>query len=177
MADASVDHPPESNPRFNFIKKFIGATTKNDFISLEDWVTGAPVGDQSDLLLQMDIEGYEYETLLSMPMHLQKRFRIIVVEFHFLDYLFSEPLFDIYSKVFEKLLSTHACLHIHPNNICGLLRVGDLEIPQMAEFTFLRNDRVANPMFATAFPHPLDTDNTNGHRMPLPQSCYHVEGS
>ena len=51
-----------------------------------------------DLLLQMDIDGDEYETLLSMPILLQKRFRIIVVEFHYLDYLFSEPIFGILLK-------------------------------------------------------------------------------
>ena len=120
----------------------------------------------------MDIEGDEYETLLSISVGLQKRFRILVVEFHHLDYLFSDPIFAIYSKAFEKLLTTHTCVHIHPNTLCRLLKVGTLEIPQMAEFTFLRNDRISQARFATEFPRPLDQENSEAPSLCLPTSCY-----
>jgi hypothetical protein len=172
MADASVEHPPEVHPHFQFVKKFIGATTQGDFISFEEWVNESGIGADEDLLLQMDIEGCEYEALLSMPSGLQKRFRVIVVEFHFLDYLFSEPLFSLYSRAFEKVLGTHTCVHIHPNNISRPLKVGELEIPQMAEFTFLRNDRISRATFASQFPHPLDRDNIKDCPLSLPASCY-----
>lgn len=172
MADASVEGPPEIHPQFRFLKKFIGASSHGDFVSLGEWLRSSLPEGRGDLLLQMDIEGYEYEALLSMPEDWQQRFRIMVVEFHFLDYLFSEPLFAIYSKVFEKLLCTHTCVHIHPNNVCTALKVGPLQIPQMAEFTFLRNDRVSNPVFARTFPHVLDRDNCGRPPLPLPKSCY-----
>ena len=71
----------------------------------------------------MDSEGSEYEALLATPGSLLVRFRIMVVEFHYLDYLFSAPVFAIYSQVFEKILSTHTCVHIHPNNICSPITV------------------------------------------------------
>ncbi len=172
MADASVNGPPEQHPAFSFIKKFIGATSGGDFITLSDWVSESLPPSHSDLLLQIDIEGCEYESLLSTPGALMQRFRIIVVEFHYLDHLFSAPLFAIYSKVFDRLLDTHTCVHIHPNNVCPSLMVKGLEVPQMAEFTFLRNDRVVNLAFATEFPHPLDRDNTNKVSVRLPASCY-----
>jgi hypothetical protein len=120
----------------------------------------------------MDIEGDEYETFLSTPTALLERFRIIVAEFHNLDFLFSEPIFALYSKAFEKILRTHTCVHIHPNNCSSLVRVSWLDIPQLAEFTFLRNDRVTSRTFATQFPHPLDRDNVAERPVPLPQSCY-----
>jgi hypothetical protein len=172
MADASVGAPPQPHPRFTFIKKFIGSTTQGEFVSFEEWVDESVMDSHGDLLLQMDIEGSEYETLLSMPRRLQQRFRIIVAEFHYLDYLFSEPIFAVYSKVFEKLLNTHTCVHIHPNNVSRSLKVGELEIPQMAELTFLRNDRVSQAMFATQFPHALDRDNVERPPLHLPKSCY-----
>jgi hypothetical protein len=177
MADASVDGPPEVHPRFRFLKKFVGPSTNGEFISLEDWITNSVNGRPGDLLLQMDIEGAEYETLLSIPSGLQNRFRIMIVEFHCLDYLFSEPMFSIYSKVFEKLLTTHTCVHIHPNNVCRLIKAGELEIPQMAEFTFLRNDRISRPKYATTFPHPLDRNNVEKPVIPLPKSCYHSQSN
>lgn len=172
MADASVEGPPISHPRFCFTRKFIGARTTGDFVTLADWVHDTVGEGTSDLLLQMDIEGAEYEALLATPGTLLERFRIIVVEFHFLDRLFSAPVFPLYGQAFDKLLHTHRCVHIHPNNVCGTIRVRDLELPQMAEFTFLRNDRVADCSFATQFPHPLDRDNWPGPSIGLPKSCY-----
>lgn len=172
MADASVEKPPSDHSQFSFIKKFIGATTHGEFISLEDWVNSSIDEKRSDLLLQMDIEGFEYEALLSTPRSLLARFRVIVIEFHDLEFLFSQPMFSIYRQVFEKLLSTHYCMHIHPNNFCSTLKVGDLELLQMAEFTFLRKDRISNPTFASQFPHQLDRDNTSKATCPLPKSFY-----
>jgi hypothetical protein len=175
MADASVEKPPVDDPRFRFVPKYIGASTEGKFLSLEDWVRIMTGGSQADLLLQMDIEGYEYETFLSAPSSLLARFRIMVVEFHDLECLFCEPVFTIYRQVFEKILRTHTCLHIHPNNYCSALRVGNLEFPQMAEFTFLRNDRVEAPSFARTFPHPLDRDNTCKASFALPRSFYRAQ--
>ena len=162
----------EAHRRFHFIKKFVGATTEGDFISLSEWVETSLPDSNSDFLLQIDIEGYEYETFLSTPSSILERFRIIVAEFHNLDCLFSDPIFGFYSKAFEKILLTHTCVHIHPNNVCSSIRVRDLEIPQLAEFTFLRNDRVTSRTFATEFPHPLDQDNSERPSLSLPTSCY-----
>jgi Methyltransferase FkbM domain len=175
MADGSVDEPPMAHAQFRFIQKFIGADTQGNFLSLEEWVNNETGGSQSDLLLQMDIEGYEYETLISAPTSLLRRFRIIIIEFHNLECLFSEQMFSIYRHAFERILRNHACVHIHPNNYCGTIRVGDLELPQIAEFTFLRNDRISNQIFATKFPHSLDRDNTGKMSYSLPRSCYRVQ--
>ena len=142
MADGSVDGSREAHDRFHFLKKFVGATTEGDFISLADWVATSLPDSKSDLLLQIDIEGYEYETILSAPSSLLQRFRIIVVEFHNLDCLFSEPIFALYAPAFSKLLSTHTCVHAHVNDRCSSTKVQGLEVFQLLEITFLRNDRV-----------------------------------
>ena len=172
MADASVAKPPVENPHFRFVRKFIGADTTGEFISLEDWVRNETGESQADLLLQMDIEGYEYETFLSTPSAILARFRIMVVEFHDLERLFSDPVFPIYREVFKKILRTHMCVHIHPNNYCCPIRVRNEDFPAMAEFTFLRKDRIENPSFSSSFPHPLDKDNTAKKSVVLPQSFY-----
>lgn len=173
MADASVEKPPQTHPRFNFTRKFIGCVARADFITLPDWVENSLADSKSDLLLQIDIEGYEYETFLSTPSEVLKRFRVVVAEFHNLDYLFSEPVFPFYSKTFEKILQTHTCVHIHPNNVSPLINVSGFQIPQLAEFTFLRNDRITQRTFATEFPHPLDRDNVRERpSVRLPKSCY-----
>ncbi|MEM9283139.1 MAG: hypothetical protein AAGA96_15040 [Verrucomicrobiota bacterium] len=120
----------------------------------------------------MDIEGYEYETLLSTPSRTLNRFRIIVVEFHQLGDLWCDSFFKIASRTFEKLLYTHSCVHIHPNNRQPLLSKNGLSIPPLAEFTFYRNDRFITRKPAREFPHCLDFDNTERPHYPLPKCWY-----
>lgn len=176
LADGSVDSAKSYHELFVFIKKYIAMLTDNFFITIDDWVKLSMPDSRSDLLLQMDIEGSEYEVLLAASDELLKRFRIIVIEFHALDGLRSKPFFKIASQVFEKLLHTHTCVHSHPNNCSGLIRFEGLEIPSVMEFTFLRNDRISGSSFARIFPHPLDADNAeNKPSLPLPACWYRGE--
>jgi hypothetical protein len=171
LADASVDGPAESHPKFAFRKKFIGVTSDDNFVTIDGWVTESLSGTTSDLLLQIDIEGYEYEVFLGMSDALLRRFRVIVAEFHDLHQLWDGPRFSIASRAFEKVMQTHACVHIHPNNGSGSVKMDGIEIPRVAEFTFLRRDRIAHSSPALNFPHPLDHDNTRKTPLQLP-ACW-----
>jgi hypothetical protein len=150
LADKSVDFPPINLPKekFNFIKKFIGYTQNDDYITMDEWVRQANLKEDSDLLLQMDIEGFEYFTFINMTLALQKRFRIIVIE-------------------------THTCVHIHPNNCCGVDNKRGVKTPRLAEFTFLRNDRGILDEYQTTFPNPLDFDCTTKPTVILSKDWYH----
>ena len=172
LADKSVDRPPDSHPLFHFTKKFVGVTSDDSFMTMDHWVAESLPEPTSELLLQIDIEGFEYETFLAMSDRLMRRFRIIVAEFHHLDELFGKHFFRLGSRTFEKILQTHACVHIHPNNCCRLVSRGGLAIPRVAEFTFLRKDRIAQAVPATVFPHPLDCDNHANPSLPLPKCWY-----
>lgn len=172
LADKSVDAPAISNENFIFDKKFIGATVNEDFLTVDEWVNKSNLSDKLDLMLQMDIEGYEYEALFSLSNKLMDRFRIIVLEFHELNLLFSKPFFDKFSTVFDKILQTHECVHIHPNNCCKSFKKGDIEIPPVMEFTFLRKDRIKEKTYAMSFPHDLDVDAAEGKSMILPKCWY-----
>jgi len=172
LADKSVDQPEEEHELFQFSKKFIGALSNEEFMTLDDWVDTSLSEQDSDLLLQMDIQGYEYEVFLSTSKALMHRFRVIVVEFHQLHQLWSEPFFNLASRAFDKILLTHSCVHIHPNNCCGSIKKAGIEIPKTMEFTFLRNDRINRRFYQEAFPNPLDCDNVDKATLPLP-SCWY----
>jgi len=177
LADGSVELPAELHDQFCFTKKHVGVTTGDDYMTVDDWVASSPLRLQSDLMLQIDIESNEYETFLGMSDRLMRRFRIIVAEFHGLDQLWNRPFFQLASRAFEKILQTHTCVHIHPNNCCGALDKWGLTIPRLAEFTFLRNDRIDKPSYADVFPHPLDSDNkADSPHFPLPR-CWYSERS
>lgn len=175
MADKSVEKPNinKLEEEYNFIKKFVGCTNNDDFITMDDWVNSSNLPDSSDLLLQMDIEGGEYNSFINMSDSLIKRFKIMVIEFHSLKQLWNPVFFDLAQVVFNKILQTHICVHIHPNNCTGIHSRNYIDIPRIAEFTFMRKDCAKNIKFATSFPHKLDYDNTqNNERISLPKNWY-----
>jgi Methyltransferase FkbM domain len=160
MADASVEEAPVKNERFHFQRTFVDIMPSDKTVTLDELcATGDLAQKTGDLLLQMDIEGAEYRVLANASHDLIKRFRIIAIEFHELDLLFSRFGFNTIAPVFERLLATHRVVHIHPNNWSRVSRRGALSIPSVMEFTFYRKDR--NPggaMPDLAIPHPLDED-------------------
>lgn len=172
MADASVEDPMGKDPDFNFMKKFLGGETKDHLITLEDWMELVNVSDQADLLLQMDIEGAEYNVINSTAYKTLNQFRIIIIEFHELQKLWDGDYYHRARKTFRKLLKSHACVHIHPNNCCGININNGIEIPVVAEFTFLRKDRFKKQRNVSFFPHPLDQDNVDKESIILPRIWY-----
>jgi Methyltransferase FkbM domain len=173
MADYSVDGPATASPMFHFSKRYLGAITDNVFITLSDWIQQSISHNDGDLILQMDIEGSEYDVIFQTPEEIWKRFRIVVIEFHDLNTVFQPLGLKLLSLCMSKLLSVFDMVHIHPNNGCGLIRRGELEIPRMIEVTLLRKDRVGARQPAALFPHPLDRPNfPNEPVMELPGCWY-----
>jgi Methyltransferase FkbM domain len=155
MADASVDGPPEPNPRFRFARKFLDLAPSKIAMTIDELSVQAPSG--GDLILQMDIEGAEYRVLASMSDQLLRRIRIAIVEFHDLDQVFSRFGINLIRPVFEKMTTRHSVVHIHPNNVVQPVVRGALSVPPIMEFTFHRNDRLGGKnMRNISFPHELD---------------------
>jgi hypothetical protein len=173
LADASVESPPILRPEFTFDKRFLGGFDRDIYFSLESWKNQHIKNYTGDLILQMDIEGAEYEVILGTPDALLDQFRILVIEFHALDRLFDAFVFNLLSSCFEKLLKSFHVVHIHPDNSGESVKRGDLEIPVMMEFTFLSKRRARMVKPQETFPHKLDSDNSKTARhLPLPKCWY-----
>jgi hypothetical protein len=173
LADYSVDKLPISRPEFTFDKKFLGSFDRDRYMTLASWKDKYLPGYGGDLILQMDIEGAEFEVIFSTPETLLDQFRIIVIEFHHLQNLFDPFAFTLFSACFEKLLQHFHVAHIHPNNFRGSVKFGDIEIPEVMEFTFFNKRRAHSTRPLSDFPHPLDVENkTTYPPMPLPKCWY-----
>jgi hypothetical protein len=163
MADASVDAPSVSNSNFHFVKKYIGATTQGEFINLEDWIhQNYPEGQNA--VLQMDIEGAEYESILSVSSETLKRFKLIVMEIHYLNFLASQEGMALGSAFFHHLLKDFTVAHFHVNNFLRPVKFKDVMFPADIEITLVRNDLVKNPQPVEVLPHPLDMKNNPNKR-------------
>lgn len=170
MADASVDGPPAQHNLFHFQKKFIEpyeSENTTTFAAFSRFVESQ--SRPGDWLMQMDIEGAEWRVLLNAPDEDLSRCRILLIEFHHLQRLFSASNFEFMASVFERLLKSYDVVHIHPNNASRVATLGDIEIPTVMEFTFLRRDRFAagHPIGVAVYPHPHDSECVPT-RPPLP---------
>lgn len=172
LADYSVTSPPIDRPEFTFDKKFLGSSNRKNYFTLASWKATYLNGYTGDLILQMDIEGSEYEVILNLPDSLLDQFRIMVIEFHDLDRLFDPFAFRLISSCFERLRGSFHVAHIHPNSQDGSLRCGDIEVPRSMEFTFLNKKRASRTKPQVAFPHKLDADNLPGTSLVLPKCWY-----
>jgi hypothetical protein len=151
-----------------FQKKWLAAKKGDDSITMDEWVEASCQSTQSDLILQMDIEGAEYEILANLDRSVLTRFRCLVIEFHHLHRAFYDQriLEEVCLPVFESLDRDFVCVHAHANNYWphGHLIPGHAAcMPEFLELTFLRRDRFLlkphQKRFPVKVPHPLDITN------------------
>ena len=145
----------------DFEKKFLGPITHKNYVNLKDWISSKiDYKNENNLILQMDIEGDEYDVLQSVDIETLKKFRIILIEFHNLHYLFEEFYYPKFLKIFEILSEFFYCTHIHPNNdVDFILKSKKIVIPPVMEFSFLRKDRAKILNSNLQFPSELDKPN------------------
>ena len=165
MADASVEGPSASHPLFNFIKKYVGAFTAGDYVNINDWINEQyPVGNNA--VLQIDIEGGEYETILAMTPEYLAKFKLIVIEIHALNILTTEEGYTLARVFMNHLLKYFDVVHFHTNNNARPVKYRGLIYPHDIELTLLRKDLCVHKNKVANLPHPLDVSGNK--RKPNP---------
>jgi len=160
MYDASVDRPIGLPDIHVFYKKFIGASSFKNFISVTDVVDIDLEKYSGDLIAQIDIEGGEYPLLNSISLDILLRFRVLVVELHELDRWIEKRFFhEIASPILEKIATTHDLVHSHINNNGGTFRYRGFKAPKVIELTLHRKDRAIKYGGFRIIPNVLDSDN------------------
>jgi len=178
LADYSVECPSITRPELVFDKKFLGCGNYGNYMTLSAWKEKYLRGYEGELLLQMDIEGSEYCVIMNASEECLDQFRIMVIEFHDLHKLFDAVTFRLFAACFEKLLQHFHVAHLHPNNMGGSVKVGEIEVPKYLEVTFLNNRRIHQAKNRLSFPHPLDAPNDPAYpHLDLPKCWYRPKQS
>lgn len=155
LIDGTVVSAPDS--RLDFLPLNLGLSTGGRSISMRDWI--ARFDRAGDLILQMDIEGAEFDIIPTILRRDLARFRIIVIELH-LNRLHDHAVRRSVMRTIRALQRDFETVHVHPNNCCGVRELVGLAIPRVIEVTLLRRDRLpARPRRPSPLPHPLDRPN------------------
>lgn len=154
LADATVNY----KGKHDFIKKNLNCFNDKKNITLESWIN-KKIHNKSNnkLLLQIDIEGCEIEVFYNISEECLDRFKIIIVEFHHFEEIFTSLGLKIYNDIFNKILKTHNIVHIHPNNNSSTLNFLNNEIASLYEITFINKKECKYvKKIRHNYPHNLD---------------------
>lgn len=142
-----------------YVQKYLGVKNHISFVSLDDLVLEFCSNSDSSIL-QMDIEGHEYENLMNVRPDLLRRFRVLVIEFHNVHHWLSRPIFELMvNPLFEKLLNDFFVVHIHPNNSSPPFYLKGSILPTTIEITLLNRQSSAIGNRVSCLPNKLDVRN------------------
>ncbi|MFM0401154.1 class I SAM-dependent methyltransferase [Paraburkholderia aspalathi] len=137
--DHTIDALPKKHPNFHWYRTGIAAQPSADGVlqPLGDLIARNGHAGRRDLILKMDIEGYEWEVFDSMEPSTLAQFSQISMEMHTLA-LAPHDLQAKIASVLEKLYASHQPVHVHANNHGYFGIIGGVPIPDTLEVTYVR---------------------------------------
>jgi len=94
LIDSEDKRPSDLSSEHTYTPKWLGSNTTKSFLTLNEWVSLNSSDHDEEYILQMDIEGYEWLTLLNLDKEFFSKFRILVIEFHGTKNLVNKKHFD-----------------------------------------------------------------------------------
>ena len=133
------------NRRINYKVSQIGHINDSKCLNLIDTLKASAY---KKIILKMDIEGSEYESL-DLDLHYLGRFQCLIIEFHDI-----ESRIDEFLTITNNIKKDFTLINTHINNFAPIVN----GIPQVIELCFIRNSLIANDSLkrAESIPHPND---------------------
>ena len=144
LYDHTVDAPPLNKEFFSFFKEGVGPRKTSNLNTIENHIIHN--GDRGKkLVLKMDVEGDEWETLLHIPISTLNLFYQIIIEVHFVHSIMpnsiginlSEARIGEKTNVIKKINEHFYLYHVHANNYNPLYYIGCFKIPNTMELNFV----------------------------------------
>lgn len=156
--DGTIHQYPENynGEKLQFIKKNINFYNDDANTNLTDIIE-----NHNDIFLKMDIEGGEFNWIVSLSEEQLSKFSQIVMEVH---WIYNDSIVpkEIKKQCLEKLSKTHYLVHIHGNNNENVYSDG---FPPVVELTYIHKNYfdVTPPLNTTPLPiDGLDFPNKKG---------------
>jgi hypothetical protein len=110
MYDHTINKLPYNNPKFHWEKIGIcgkNKTKSNNLKTLEELMLKNGHSSERNMILKIDIEGNEWESLKDVPENILKQFKYIIIEYHFTPYNV-----ELYYNVIKKLYKNHQVFYL-----------------------------------------------------------------
>ena len=173
LYDHTVDSAPLEKDFFYFKKEGVGGERTQDRNTIENHLIEN--GDNGKrLLLQMDVDGAEWDTLLQTPNSVLSLFDQVLIEVHGLGTDCSKALNggEIYLaslnkkiKVLRQINELFNLYHVHVNTEGGFHYIGWYKIPDVLELTYVNKKLEKKAEYSKViFPTKFDRPNVKGRK-------------
>jgi hypothetical protein len=132
--DNSIEKPPINHANLSFKKITLGVTENNINFFMPK--------SSKNIMLKLDIEGAEYETLRQIKSF--KNLICIIIEFHNLNRIVEEKFWQEFKFLLAKIKRSHDVVYRAANNCGGVSIIGNNLLPKVTEVTFARKDSIKN---------------------------------
>ena len=159
MYDHTIEKLPKQNSRFHFFKEGVtGDPEEKGLETLTRLVARNGHQKARNLILKMDVEGYEWDVFEETSSDVMGQFSQIVLEWHGLNP--NKPKADLAKvlAVLKKINQTHQAIHVHANGYCPVSWLGAWVLPHVLEVTYIRRSDYADRLVRNtrSFPTKLD---------------------
>lgn len=156
--DHTVRRLPHAHKGIIFVKEGVAAEKRD---KMDSYMNHHKKFGGEAPLLKIDIEGWEYEVIESIPQDLLEKSPVLLLEVHNLD-----TKLDKFVQMMEKINQTFALVHIHPNNWGITFDVDGYPFPEVLELSFV-NKKYTPALEEVILDLPLaDLDRKNHSRRP-----------
>jgi len=138
MYDHTINSLPYNHAKFHWKK--IGITGKNksnNFLkSLEELIIENGHSSEDNMILKMDIEYNEWESLIDVSEKMLSQFKYILLELHFNDEKESNNTL-LYYNVLKNIYKTHQCFYIRCADRYNIANFGNNRICKFLEISYI----------------------------------------
>jgi hypothetical protein len=157
--DHTISSPPCYHKNFAFYRSKISTVEGDNVESINSIIRKNSFSLPSSVIGKIDIEGDEWDVLLSASDASLQVFSQLICEFHWFDKIIEDQFFERMIQVLHKLNKVFQVVHVHANNYAPLLVVGNHLFPNVVEITFANRQRFEFEEADEVFPGRLDAPN------------------
>lgn len=159
MYDHTINSLPDKHKNFQFTKLGVaGDDIGKDIKSFSSLIKTNGHEGCRNLILKMDIEGYEWDLISKTPEKILSQFSQITLELHDLDPRKKDEEIQAMVSVLEKLNNTHQVVHVHGNVFGTINWICGYSAPASLEVTYIRKSDYDGKFIENArgFPTKID---------------------
>ncbi|MCM1174206.1 MAG: FkbM family methyltransferase [Blautia sp.] len=159
--DPVIEYFPESHAGLYWNRIGISGEDKADsnMLSMRSILRNNQHANEENMILKMDVEGAEWETINSMESGILNQFSQMIFEFHGLTNINRKN--EIFS-VLKKINETHQAVWIHANSVCSSSMGKETIMPSTLEVTYANKRRYRFEHIDYNAPLSIDTPNRIG---------------
>ena len=138
MYDHTIKSLPYNYKRFHWKKIGIsGKNKKNKLLkSLEELIIENGHISEENMILKIDVEHSEWESLRDLPDKILSQFKYILIEYHFYDRTQLKDI-SLYYNVIKKINRTHQVFYIRCHNRYFIVKFGNNRICKYLEVSYI----------------------------------------